>query len=144
MRNSFLAALSGACLWLAATLHAAHPNKSGLFDVKHDRGGMIDIEFSVQCLVLAFSGRFPDLTGNLGNIALLRMAAGHGLIPADLAERCREAYREFRRVQHALRLNGAQYARVPAEQLAAHAGAVRELWAAVFSPVGRKAGLWQR
>ena len=34
-------------------LHAAHPNKSGLFDVKHDRGGMIDIEFSVQYLVLA-------------------------------------------------------------------------------------------
>ena len=29
------------------------PNRSGLFDLKHDRGGMIDIEFSVQYLVLA-------------------------------------------------------------------------------------------
>src|SRR6185295_10306222 len=35
-------------------MHAAHPNRSGLFDVKHDRGGMIDIEFTVQYLVLAY------------------------------------------------------------------------------------------
>jgi glutamate-ammonia-ligase adenylyltransferase len=45
-----------------------------------------------------------------------------------VAERCQNAYREFRRLQHALRLNGAQYARVPPEQVAAHAEAVRELW----------------
>ncbi len=74
---------------------------------------MIDLEFIVQYLVLAHAARHAELTGNLGNIALLGMAAGLGLIPADLAERCREAYREFRRIQHALRLGGAQYARVP-------------------------------
>ena len=117
-------------------LHAAHPNKSGLFDVKHDRGGMIDIEFSVQYLVLGFSQPVPlDLTGNLGNIALLKMAAGHGLIPDALAERCRDAYREFRRVQHALRLNGAQYARVPAAQVARHAaGGARAVESGVQRP----------
>jgi glutamate-ammonia-ligase adenylyltransferase len=111
---------------------AAHPNRSGLFDLKHDRGGMIDIEFAVQCLVLGFSHRHPDLTGNLGNIALLRMAAAHGLIDADLAERCREAYREFRRLQHSLRLNGARYARVPTEQVAPHVDAVSRLWRSVI------------
>jgi glutamate-ammonia-ligase adenylyltransferase len=113
-------------------LHAAHPNTSGLFDVKHDRGGMIDIEFSVQYLVLRFSKEIASLTGNLGNIALLRMAAEHGLIAPELAERCREAYREFRRLQHALRLNGAKYARVPAAQVAAAVAAVRELWDGLF------------
>jgi len=113
-------------------LRAAHPNKSGLFDLKHDRGGMIDIEFAVQFLVLARSARHRDLTGNLGNIALLKMAAGHGLIDAGLAERCRDAYREFRRLQHTLRLNGAQYARVPLETVAEHVRAVRALWAAVL------------
>jgi glutamate-ammonia-ligase adenylyltransferase len=117
-------------------LHAAHPNTSGLFDVKHDAGGMIDIEFAVQFLVLGFSSRFASLTGNLGNIALLRIAAGHGLLPAELAERCRDAYREFRRLQHGLRLNGARYARVPAAQAAAHAAAVRELWRVVLSDPG--------
>jgi glutamate-ammonia-ligase adenylyltransferase len=109
-------------------MHAAHPNKSGLFDVKHDRGGMIDIEFAVQYLVLAHSHEHASFTQNLGNIALLAMAAEQGLVPAALAERCRDAYREFRRLQHALRLSGAQYARVPTEKTAAHAEAVRELW----------------
>jgi len=109
-------------------LHAAHPNPSALFDLKHDRGGMIDIEFAVQFLVLANAHRHRDLTDNLGNIALLKIAAGHGLIDLALAERCREAYREFRRLQHALRLNGAQYARVPREQVAQHVDAVKTLW----------------
>jgi [glutamine synthetase] adenylyltransferase / [glutamine synthetase]-adenylyl-L-tyrosine phosphorylase len=113
-------------------MHAAHPNKSGLFDVKHDRGGMIDIEFAVQCLVLGFSHRHPDLVGNLGNIALLKMSAEHGLIPMDLAEKARSAYREYRRLQHALRLNGAQYARVPRAQVPAHIDAVEALKKAVF------------
>ena len=127
------AEISKAIVEMREKLHAAHPNKSGLFDVKHDRGGMIDIEFSVQSLVLAHARRFPDLTGNLGNIALLKMAAGHGLIRSELAERCRDAYRAFRRLQHSLRLNGAQYARVPAAQVEAHAEAVRGLWNSVFT-----------
>jgi glutamate-ammonia-ligase adenylyltransferase len=113
-------------------MHEAHPNRSGLFDVKHERGGMIDIEFVVQYLVLAHAHRHPDLTGNLGNIALLGVAAGHGLIGQKLARECQEAYREFRRQQHALRLNGAQYARVPPERVAAHARAVRALWSEVL------------
>ncbi len=113
-------------------MHAAHPNRSELFDLKHDRGGMIDIEFAVQFVVLANAHRYRDLTGNLGNIALLQMAAGHGLIDATLAERCRNAYREFRRLQHGLRLNGAQYARVPRAQVAAHVDAVRILWESVL------------
>ena len=113
-------------------MHDAHPNRSGQFDVKHDRGGMIDVEFVVQYLVLAHAHRFPDLTENLGNIALLKKAADHALIPAELAERCRDAYREFRRLQHALRLNGAQYARVPSERVTAHVRAVRALWTQAF------------
>ena len=114
-------------------LHAAHPNKSGLFDLKHDRGGMIDIEFTVQYLVLAHAHRHTELTRNLGNIALLKIAADLGLIDQEIAEQCRDAYRKFRRLQHALRLNGARYARVPQEQVALKSAAVRNLWNAVFS-----------
>ena len=126
-------ALRASILEMRDKLRAAHPNRSGLFDVKHDAGGMIDIEFAVQLLVLGFSGAHPALTGNLGNIALLKIAADHGLIGAELAERCREAYRRFRRIQHSLRLNGAQYARVPREQVAAETQAVQALWRTLFS-----------
>jgi glutamate-ammonia-ligase adenylyltransferase len=87
----------------------------------------------VQFLVLAHARRHAELTGNLGNIALLGIAAALALIPRDLADACRNAYREFRRLQHALRLNGAPFARVPPAQVAAHADAVRRLWSAVFS-----------
>ena len=125
-------ALRNEILAMREKLHAAHPNRSELFDLKHDRGGMIDVEFAVQFLVLAHAHRFPDLTKNLGNIALLRMAADVGLIPSDIAESARNAYREFRRRQHGLRLNGAQYARVPPDQVTPHRAAVQALSGALF------------
>ncbi|MGH8689878.1 MAG: bifunctional [glutamate--ammonia ligase]-adenylyl-L-tyrosine phosphorylase/[glutamate--ammonia-ligase] adenylyltransferase, partial [Burkholderiales bacterium] len=128
------AALAKEILAMRAKMHAAHPNASGLFDVKHDRGAMIDIEFVVQFLVLAHAHEFPCLTKNLGNITLLRMASELGLLAPDLAEKCRNAYREFRRIQHGLRLNGARYARVPPERVEPHVQAVRALWSAVFEP----------
>jgi glutamate-ammonia-ligase adenylyltransferase len=93
---------------------------------------MVDVEFTVQYLVLAHAAQHPVLTGNLGNIALLGIAAELGLLPGALAGRCRNAYREFRRLQHALRLNGAQYARVPPDEVAEHVAAVRELWQLIF------------
>jgi [glutamine synthetase] adenylyltransferase / [glutamine synthetase]-adenylyl-L-tyrosine phosphorylase len=126
------ASLSKEILAMREKMHAAHPNRSGLFDVKHDRGGMIDIEFTVQYLVLAHAHRFPDLMKNLGNIALLKMASDHALIAPQLAERCRNAYREFRRIQHGLRLNGASFARVPPERVEPHVEAVRALWSSVL------------
>jgi glutamate-ammonia-ligase adenylyltransferase len=110
----------------------AHPNKSDLFDLKHDRGGMIDIEFIVQYLVLAHAARYPQLTGNLGNIALLKMAGELGLIPLATAMTARDGYREYRRLQHAERLNGAAYARVAHAPLQAYIDATLELWNFVF------------
>jgi glutamate-ammonia-ligase adenylyltransferase len=109
-----------------------HPNESDLFDLKHDRGGMIDIEFIVQMLVLAHAHGRPELTANDGNIALLKLAAKLGLIPGDSADAVADAYREFRRRQHRLRLNGAKYARVPAGEVQNHTDATRALWRRVF------------
>ena len=131
-RERDAADLAREVLAMREKLHAAHPNRSGLFDLKHDRGGMIDIEFTVQFLVLAHAHRHAGLTRNLGNIALLKVFSDLKLVDGNVAEQCRNAYRDFRRLQHALRLNGAQYARVPAEQVSAHTRAVRDLWAAVF------------
>ncbi len=78
-------------------MHAAHPNSSGGFDLKHDPGGMIDIEFAVQFMVLAHARAHPELTANAGNIALLGLAGTLGLIDAGLAAKVQEAYREYRR-----------------------------------------------
>ncbi|MBS0336664.1 MAG: bifunctional [glutamate--ammonia ligase]-adenylyl-L-tyrosine phosphorylase/[glutamate--ammonia-ligase] adenylyltransferase, partial [Proteobacteria bacterium] len=131
-------ALAAEVLGMREKMHAAHPNDSALYDVKHDRGGMIDIEFIVQYLVLAHAHRHAELVANLGNIALLGIAANLGLIPAPLADGVRDAYREFRKMQHALRLNGAQYARVLPDLAAGHASAVKRLWELVFAPDSAK------
>ncbi len=109
-----------------------HPNPSTLFDLKHDRGGMVDIEFIVQYLVLAYSHRYPELVRNLGNIALLNMAGDLGLINAALAGQVADAYRTFRRIQHRLRLNGAERARVSPDEVEIQTAAVRSLWESVF------------
>jgi len=126
------AKLAGEVLAMRQRMLDAHPNRSGLFDVKHDRGGMVDIEFIVQHLVLAHSRAHYELTGNLGNIALLRMAGALGLISAALAERVADAYRQYRRLQHGLRLNGAEFARVEPAAVAPHLEATRALWQTVF------------
>ena len=126
------AALRKDVLSMREQLLQGHPNESGLFDLKHDRGGMIDIEFVVQYLVLGHSHRHSGLTRNAGNIALLRLAAQLDLIPTESSESVGGAYREYRRRQHWLRLNGAKYARVPAQEVAKHVGATRLLWSGVF------------
>ena len=113
-----------------------HPNKSELFDLKHDRGGMVDIEFMVQYLVLAHSNVHAHMTANDGNIALLKLAADLELIPRELSDSVRDAYRDYRRRQHGLRLNGAQYARVPHHEVRAEIDATRKLWHNVFGTDG--------
>ena len=101
------------------------------FDLKQDPGGLIDVEFIVQYLVLGHARAHPELVANLGNIALLRIAGGLGLIPPALAEKVGDAYREYRRTQHAQRLNSLP-GRVARESVAERIGAVRELWRFVF------------
>lgn len=113
-----------------------HPNPGKLFDLKHDRGGMVDIEFTVQYLVLLHSGAHPSLLRNAGNIALLRESAQLGLIDAKLADDAAAAYRTYRKRQHKLRLDGVEAARVPAADVEAEREAVMALWYSVFSDAG--------
>jgi glutamate-ammonia-ligase adenylyltransferase len=113
-------------------MHEGHPNDSDQFDLKHDQGGMVDIEFIVQTLVLRFSHQHPRLTGNLGNIALLRIAGELGLIDSSLAEAAGNAYRDYRRQQHAERLAGAKSARVDPKDWQMPRDAVIRLWKQVF------------
>lgn len=107
-------------------MHDGHPNNSGLFDIKHDSGGMVDIEFMVQFLVLAHAGKHPELTANSGNLALLQCAAGLGLANAQLAGQVCDIYRTLRTLQHKMRLNSPQPCRV--ERGTLEVDACRHLW----------------
>jgi glutamate-ammonia-ligase adenylyltransferase len=112
-------------------VRAAHPVKEGLFDVKHSAGGMMDVEFAVQYLVLAHSAVHAGLLDNVGNIALLQRAEACGLLPQGVGVAAADAYRELRRAQHKARLDE-QPTQVPPQTLAPHRDAVLALWRAVF------------
>lgn len=125
------AALRGEIIAMREKMRAAHPIKPGLFDVKHSPGGMVDVEFVVQFLVLAHSGEHPELRGNLGNIALLQRAEAAGLLPPGMGQDAANAYRELRHIQHRARLDEAP-PQIDAEPARPLATAVLALWAHVL------------
>jgi glutamate-ammonia-ligase adenylyltransferase len=105
--------------------------RAGRFDLKQGPGGMIDVEFAVQALVLAESRTHPELLDDVGNIALLQRAEAGGLLPAGVGTAAADAYRELRRAQHRARLDE-QSTQVDPETMAAERAAVLALWRAVF------------
>jgi [glutamine synthetase] adenylyltransferase / [glutamine synthetase]-adenylyl-L-tyrosine phosphorylase len=139
-----LAKLKREVLAMREKMFEAHPNSSRLFDVKHDRGGIIDVEFIVQYLILGHACDHPELTDNIGNIALLKLVGELRLVSAAAAQQVLVAYREFRRVQHRLRLSGnpgvaepssrgyQKFVRVEADHFKGSIAAVLQLWAEVF------------
>jgi len=127
-------ALRQEVLAMRKRMHDAHPNRSTEFDLKHDPGGMIDIEFIVQYLVLLHAHDHAELTADIGNIALLKLAGEIGLIDHVLGDQVADAYREFRRLQHQIRLRGEDKARVSPEMIAPMRDAVADLWQEIFIP----------
>ncbi|MFI4939387.1 MAG: bifunctional [glutamate--ammonia ligase]-adenylyl-L-tyrosine phosphorylase/[glutamate--ammonia-ligase] adenylyltransferase [Burkholderiales bacterium] len=113
-------------------LRDAYPARPPLFDLKHDIGGMIDIEFIVQFLILQHAAHTPQLTANIGNIALLALCGECRLIDAELASGAADAYRKFRKLQHQIRLQGAERARVEPTLVENEVKTVVRLWQAVF------------
>ena len=118
-------------LTMRAKMRDGHPNPGELFDIKHDRGGMVDIEFIVQYLILAHAHQYPQLTQNIGNLALLEMAGKLGLIPLDLALQVGDLYRTLRKTQHAMRLNHQPPCRI--DPAAIDTAASLRLWERVFA-----------
>ena len=125
------AALNAEVQAMRQKVRAAHPVRSGRFDVKHSAGGMLDVEFAVQYLVLAESAAHPELLDNVGNIALLLRAESCGLLPPAVGSTAADAYRDLRRAQHRARLDE-QPTQVDPETMAAPRRAVLRLWQTVF------------
>ena len=114
-------------------MRAAQHKVVGQFDIKQSIGGIIDVEFLVQYLVLAHAKQYPQLTGNIGNIGLLKLMAKLSIIEAKLAESVASAYREYRHAQHRLKLQGAIQLTVDLPPIARQAEEVTRLWNEVFA-----------
>ncbi len=97
------------------------------FDLKQGVGGIADIEFIVQYLVLRWSHQYPALLRWSDNIRQIETLANEGLIPADDAAALTAAYKTYRAAAHHLTLDG-ESARVPSERFAEQRREVQRVW----------------
>lgn len=81
----------------------AEKGDGGPLDLKLAPGGLLDIDFLAQALLLAHGARHPDLLG-LDPAGAIERAAGHGLLPHADAGTLSAAYRRFDDVHHWQRL----------------------------------------
>jgi glutamate-ammonia-ligase adenylyltransferase len=73
-------------------------------EVKHAAGGVVDLEFISQYLVLAYAATFPALYQYSDNIRILDAAVVAGLMSLEQAGLLQQAYRDLRGVSHRLTL----------------------------------------
>ena len=97
------------------------------FDLKHDAGGIIDIEFIVQYLVLRWAADVPALTRWSDNIRQLETLGKEGLMAAPEVARLGEVYRVLRKEIHRNKLQDAP-ARVPATKFVQERADISLIW----------------
>ncbi|MFZ2452131.1 MAG: bifunctional [glutamate--ammonia ligase]-adenylyl-L-tyrosine phosphorylase/[glutamate--ammonia-ligase] adenylyltransferase [Methylovulum miyakonense] len=82
--------------------------EAGKFDLKQGRGGIADIEFMVQFLVLAHAASHPALTVYTDNVRLLEGLGKHGLMEETTVAALKAAYCTYRDLGHKLALQGSR------------------------------------
>ncbi len=75
-----------------------------LFDLKQGRGGIVDIEFMVQFLVLAYANQYPKLCAFSDNLRVLEAIAEAELLTPQEVDGLLEAYKVYRSKYHRVAL----------------------------------------
>ena len=113
-------------------MHREHKAGRDEWDVKTGDGGLIDIEFMVQYLVLAHAHDRPELLANSGNIALLQTCGRIGLAPRAACLDVAEAYGRMRALHHRLQLAGEPGGKVARAEAEPGPTQVQALWHHLF------------
>ncbi len=107
------------------------PRDAEAVDLKRGSGGIVDIEFMVQYLVLAHAHAHPALTEFTDNVRILDAVEAAQLLPAQSAARLKEAYLALRAEWHRTVLDIPDSERA-ARTLARYREDVSALWQGVF------------
>jgi len=102
------------------------------FHIKQGVGGVIDIEFLVQYLVLSNARNDQTLIEWSDNIRQLEALTAAGILQAGEAESLADIYRDYRGVLHRLALAGRE-GLAPVEEFAGSSETVKSLWQKFFS-----------
>ena len=103
------------------------------FDIKQGQGGMIDLEFLVQYLVLHHAPQQPELLHWSDNIRQLDALRDAGILTGDMTEQLADAYRHYRDRGHLLSLAG-ESRLVGGEEFVEERVLVQGLWKAKLAP----------
>ena len=103
-------------------------------DLKRDVGGIVDIEFMVQYLVLAEAAKHPSLADWTDNVRILDTAAAVGLLEGDTAAALKQAYLALRAERHREALDIPDDGRAR-EVLDRNAALIRAQWQALLEPL---------
>ncbi|MBP5244262.1 MAG: bifunctional [glutamate--ammonia ligase]-adenylyl-L-tyrosine phosphorylase/[glutamate--ammonia-ligase] adenylyltransferase, partial [Succinivibrio sp.] len=112
----------------------SHLDRSGekLYDIKHGVGGMIDIEFISQYLLLKYAPVYPQMKLWSDNVRILEECSNLGIVDKSITDELIAAYIDIRQVYHELSLADlprliAVSDRIPATYR------VEEIWKKIFS-----------
>ncbi len=98
-----------------------------VFSIKQDSGGITDIEFLAQYLVLRYSEQQPALTRYSDNARIFEQAGELNVMPAEQAERLKSAYTRMRNALHRSHLAG-ESGKVEASAFLEERDAVTQAW----------------
>jgi len=98
-----------------------------IFDLKQDAGGMVDIEFLVQYLVLLKTFEFPMLQQWTDNVRLIQTLISTGAIDEYTAHILKHAYLIYRATAHQASLQE-KPAKVPKEKFSHLRSRVEKIW----------------
>lgn len=117
-------------------LHQARtPAPDGAFNAKEDRGGMVDIEFLVQYLLLGHAHRHPQITRWTDNVRQLQSLSHFKIIDRQTAFALRRAYLILRATGHRLNLKGMP-AHVEKDRFQGITSLVERCWKRYLDPDG--------
>ena len=101
--------------------------KGGVFDLKQSRGGIADIEFISQYLVLSQAHTHPELLIFPDNIRIIKQAKSTGLLSAEEAKQLTQSYLDYRASYHLAALNNSSKT-AAVDQVEERAKAVTGIW----------------
>ncbi|MBW1616542.1 MAG: bifunctional [glutamate--ammonia ligase]-adenylyl-L-tyrosine phosphorylase/[glutamate--ammonia-ligase] adenylyltransferase [Deltaproteobacteria bacterium] len=78
--------------------------KSDKFDLKQGFGGIVDIEFLIQYLVLLNAFFYPEILEDTSNIKFIRRFEKIGILSGDYAKALKKGYIEYKKAIHRLNL----------------------------------------
>ena len=121
---------------MRANLGAENTGKNE-FQLKQDAGGIVDIEFLVQYLVLAHCAQYPELLKWTDNVRLLETLTSLGVLDTQQSEALCQAYIAYRSLAHRRALQNQTLLLTTKEleraKLHSHINTVKGLWEKIVS-----------